>query len=518
MTANATLSQNHPLIRSLVTLLLMAGLCGSNAARAPLPDEIIVKYQSAARLADHGKVARRFGNHLEVVTLEDAGDAEPENSKASRLWQKIRQIRLDGNVLYAEPNFRGRFEETLPAVPNDPGYSSQWWLPAVGDREMWALGRGAGLVVAVIDSGVDLGHPDLKLNLLPNGHNFGDGNTNTQDVLGHGTMVAGIIAASQNNAVGVSGLAPETKILPIKINVGGSEHFSSDQLANAIAYAVDHGCKIINLSLTVDEQTQTVQDAIQSALNKGVIVVAAAGNIGGAVEFPATMPGVFAVAATDQSRQLSGSSNWGPEILVAAPGSNVLTTTLGGGIAASSRGGTSFAAPVVSAAIADMLSINPALPVDVVARQLRETASAIVGGSYTFGNLHAGAAGNSLVPHLQPSKQQFSATDSLAVNYSMPPTGAAVDIYVAVATPIGSFSLRPDGSWAPVSGNGYLALATGYSRDKNTSGMLFGSPGIFPPINLNGLPTGSYTWAIALQTSSSGRLVGDVTTSSMELH
>ena len=458
-----------------------------------------------------------MGNHLEVVKLEDAGDNESEDSKSYRLWQMIRQIRLDGNVLYAEPNFRGRFEETLPAVPNDPGYSSQWWLPAVGDREMWALGRGTGVIVAVIDSGVDLDHPDLMRNLLPNGYNFGDGNTIPHDVSGHGTRVAGIIAARQNNALGVSGLAPEARILSIKINVGGQNTFSSDRLANAIAYAVEQGCKIINLSLTVDQQTQTVQDAIQSALDKGIIVVAAAGNIGGAVEFPATMPGVFAVAATDQSRRLSGSSNWGPEILVAAPGSNVVSTALGGGIAAANPGGTSFAAPVVTATIADMLSINPALPVEVVARQLRETASTIVDGNYTFGNIDAGAAGNSLVPHLRLSKQQFSATDSVAVNFSMPPTGTAVDIYVAVATPMGSYSLRPDGNWAAVSEIGYVAIATGYRSDKNLSGVLFGNSALFPPIDLNGLPAGSYTWAIAIVTTSGGRLVGDAMTSTIQL-
>ena len=507
---------NTPLIRTLATWLLWAGLWGvANAAREPLPDEIIVKYQSQSRFADHGRVARRMGNHLEVLNFEAAGGDESEDSKAHRLWQKIRQIRLDRNVLYAEPNFRGRFEETLPAAPNDPGYSSQWWLPAVGDREMWALGRGTGVIVAVIDTGVDLDHPDLIPGLLPNGYNFGDGNTIPHDVLGHGTRVAGIIAARQNNALGVSGLAPEARILPIKINVGGQNTFSSDRLANAIAYAVEQGSRIINLSLTVDQETRTVQDAIQSALDKGVIVVAAAGNIGGAVEFPATMPGVFAVAATDQSRRLSSSSNWGPEILVAAPGSNLLSTALGGGIAAAIPGGTSFAAPVVTATIADMLSINPALSVEVLSRQLRETALAIADGTYTFGNLHAGAAGNSLVPHLRLSKQQFSSADSLAVNFSLPPTGAAADIFVAVATPIGSFSLRPDGSWVSVDENGYLAIATGYRSDKNLSGGLFGSTALFPPIDLNGLPAGSYTWAIAILTS--GRLVGDVTTATMQL-
>lgn len=508
---------NAPMIRILATLLLWAGLWSTvNAASYTVPDEIIVKYQSPGRLADHGRVARRMGNHLEVVKLDDAAGNESEESRTDRLWRKIRQIRLDRNVLYAEPNFRGHFEETLPATPNDPGYSSQWWLPAVGDREMWALGRGTGVIVAVIDTGVDLDHPDLIPALLPNGYNFGDGNTIPHDVLGHGTRVAGIIAARQNNALGVSGLAPEARILPIKINAGGQNTFSSDRLAKAIFYAVEQGARIINLSLTVDQETRTVQEAIQSALDKGIIVVAAAGNIGGAVEFPATMPGVFAVAATDQSRRLSSSSNWGSEILVAAPGSNVLSTALGGGIAAAIPGGTSFAAPVVSATIADMWSINPALPVDVIARQLRETTSAILGGTYTFGNLHAGAAGNSLVPRLRLGKQQFSSADTLTVSFSLPPTGAAVDIYVAVATPVGSFSLRPDGSWVSVSENGYLPIGTGYKSDKNLSGGLFGSAALFPPIDLAGLPAGSYTWAIAI-VAPPGGVVGDTMTTIMQL-
>lgn len=481
------------------------------------PDEIIVKYRSSSRLADHGKVARRLGKHVDVVKQDERPRSESETSRSRRLRQKIDQIRLDSNVLYAEPNFLGHFAETVPAAPNDASYSSQWWLPAVGDREMWALGRGAGVIVAVIDSGVDLDHPDLKPNLLSKGYNFGDGNAIPQDQMGHGTQVAGIVAARQNNGIGVSGLAPDAKILPLKINVGGQNSFSSDHLANAIAYAVDRGARIINLSLTVDQGTRTVQEAIQAALDQGVIVVAAAGNIGGAVEFPANMPGVFAVAATDQSNSLSPSSNFGPEILVAAPGSNILSTALGGGVAASNPGGTSFSTPVVSAAIADMLSINPTLPVEAIFSQLRETASAIGNGLYTFGKLNAGAAGNSLVPHLQMSKQQFSTADSVSVNYSMPPTGTAMDVYVAVATPAGNFSLRPDGTWLPVIQDEYQPIATGYRSGTRASGGLFGSAGLFPPIDLNGLPTGDYTWAIAMLGTSTGRLVGEVMTFTMQL-
>ena len=508
------------MIRLIAALVFLTGLCGLSNAAPQLPDEIIVKYRSSDRLADHGKVVRRLGKHGDVVKLDDADQPESENSRAHRLWQRVDQIRLDGNVLYAEPNFLGHFDETLLAVPNDADYSSQWWLPAVGDREMWALGRGADVIVAVIDSGVDLTHPDLMLNLLPNGYNFGDGNAIPQDLLGHGTRVAGIIAARQNNGLGVSGLAPEAKILPIKINVGAQNTFSSDRLASAIAYAVSQGAKIVNLSQTVSQETETVRHAIQAALDAGVVVVAAAGNVaigknGGAVEFPGNMPGVLGVAATDQSSQLASWSNSGPEILVAAPGASILSTDLDGKYAAAN--GTSYAAPIVAATIADMLSINPALSAEVVSRQLRVTAAAIGAGKYTFGNLDAGATGNSLVPHLQLNKQHFSAVDSIAVNFSLPPTGTAVDVYIAVGTPLGSFSLLPGGNWVPVSQNGYQPIAAGYRNEASLSGSLFGSAAPFPPINLDGFPKGSYTWAIALLARSTGLPIGSVMTSTMQL-
>ncbi|MFA6313443.1 MAG: S8 family serine peptidase [Sterolibacterium sp.] len=516
---NIAFHGNAPLIRLLAMLALWAGLSGMlHAAESLVPDEIIVKYRSSKRLANHGQVTTPQGHRWDVVRLADAGHAESEYMKSQRLQQKIDQIGLDSEVLYAEPNFRGRFEETLPAIPNDADYANQWWLPAVGDRQMWALGRGEGVVVAVIDSGVDLSHPDLISNLLPNGYNFGDGNPNPQDMLGHGTKIAGIIAARQNNGTGVSGLAPEAKILPLKVNVGGQGTFSSYQLANAITYAVNQGAKIINLSLTVDQQTQTVQDAIQAALDNGVIVIAAAGNHSGAVEFPATMPGVIAVAATDIARQLSSSSNFGPEVVVAAPGVNIWSTALGGGVATSNPGGTSYAAPIVSATVADMLSINPALPVESIARQLRENASVIGGGRYTFGNVDAGATGYSLVPNLKLSQQQFSAVDSVSVDYTMPPTGPPVDIYIAVETPTGIFSLGTKGNWTQVSEGGYQPIVKAYSSDARVSGALFGSAAPFPSINLAGFPSGSYTWAIAMVTTATGRLVGDVMTFPMPLH
>ena len=496
------------MIRLLATLSLCFAWTGALAAAWTVPDEIIVRYRSDERRVNHGRVVRRPSPQLEVLRLEDGAAALPAAERAEQLGQRLRQVRGDANVLYAEANFLGHFEQSLADTPNDPAYASQWWLPAVGDRAMWALGRGADIVVAVIDTGVDLTHPDLSANLLPNGYNFGDGNNLAQDLLGHGTRVAGIIAAARNNALGISGLAPEAKILPLKINVGAQSSFSSDQLARAIVYATSQGARIINLSLTVEQHTQTVQDAIQAALDAGILVVAAAGNSGGAVEFPASMAGVIAVAASDPTGRLATLSNSGPEIAIAAPGIGIISTALGGGVTAANGDGTSYAAPIVSAAIADMLSINASVAPAVILSQLRASATPLVAASYGIGCVNAGQAGNSLVPHLFLDKPQFSAAESLSLRYAMPPTGGGVDVYVAVDSPVGIYSLGADGRWSRVVGDAYWPLASAYRSSESSSGSLFGDAGLFPPIVLQQLPAGAYTWAVALRHSDSGKLIG----------
>jgi len=494
---------------------LWASPVGHESVAVRAPDEIIVKYKSLNHFAGHGSVLRRM-DRLTSVVRHDGGKLKAAGAdKWAALQEKIRKIRKDPNVLYAEPNYLGRFEETVPPAPNDPSYASQWWLPAVGDGAMWALGRGDGVVVAVIDTGVDLSHPDLVANLLADGYNFGDGNATPQDQMGHGTRVAGVVAAQQNNGIGVSGLAPATRILPIKINPGAQGTFTSDRLAAAIAYAVAKGAKIINLSLTVDNQTQTVMDAVQAALDAGVAVVAATGNEGGAVAFPANMPGVIGVAAVDQSDNLASFSNTGPEVTVAAPGVSIYSTGLNGGYGSSS--GTSFAAPIISAVLADVLSINPSLPPSGFAQYLRENAKSMGGGTYTYGIVDAGKTGNSLVPHLLLGKQQFSSLESLALNYALPPTGGKVDVYAAVQTPSGEYALHPDGHWTPVSETGYVPFALGYSAAAPLAGTLFGSAGIFAAIPLANFPGGAYTWRVALLNSASHKIIGDVIATTMSL-
>lgn len=487
----------------------MALLAGAAWAGNDVPDSIVVRYKDIVLPGDHGQIVNLLSVDTAVVAVDMAG-AGPAEQQA-RLQQRLEQIRSDPRVRYAEPNAGGRFEGLLAATPNDPEYANQWWLPALGDRSMWAVGSGDSVTVAVIDSGVDMSHPDLTANLLA-GYDWGDLDSNPQDTIGHGTRVAGIVAAAQNNGLGVSGLAPKAKILPIKVSSGTQGTFSSDSLAQAIRYAVDMGAKIVNLSLTVDQSTQVVQDAVQYALDRGVAVVAAAGNTGGAVAFPASMAGVIAVAATDEAGKLASYSCLGPEIAVAAPGSTVVTTLLGGTYG-SGAPGTSFAAPIVSAALADLRSINPNLPASDYAAYLKANTTAIAGGSYSFGLLQAGRLGLAMIPALTPNKSLYNPTDTVSVNYSLPPTGGAVDIYVALQTPVGEFALQPNGEWVLV--GAYVPLAIGYAGATALAGQLIGPVGAFPGIALAGVPAGLYTWRVALIDRATGRLIGAVNTADM---
>lgn len=206
--------------------------------------------------------------------------------------------------------------------PNDPCYRYQWHLRQLRLPEAWKLGQGRGVVVAVIDTGVTP-VPDLKGAQFVAGYNFVADNDNAADDHGHGTHVAGTIAQSTHNALGVGGVAFGAAIMPLKVlSAQGSGSMSA--IAQAIRWAADHGAAVINMSLGGPLPVTTIRNAVDYARKKGVVVVAAAGNDGrGRVSFPARYPGVFAVAATQFDESTTFYSNWGKEIDIAAPGGNV---------------------------------------------------------------------------------------------------------------------------------------------------------------------------------------------------
>ncbi|MCW2749991.1 MAG: hypothetical protein JWR83_1101 [Aeromicrobium sp.] len=253
-------------------------------------------------------------------------------------------------------------------VSNDPYRSQQWALNRFHAESVWKTATGAGVVVAVVDTGVRATHPDLKGHVL-SGKDFVDPGTPAGDANGHGTHVAGIIAAVTGNQRGIAGLARSARILPVRVlDAKGSG--TSDEVANGIIWAADHGADVINLSLGSTESDRAGQAAVAYAISKNVVVVAAAGNDGcntgllglGSPQpsYPAAYPGVLGVGAISSNGALASYSDCGAWVDVVAPGSGIVSTmiprpdsALGCGTSGyCSLSGTSMATPYASAAAA----------------------------------------------------------------------------------------------------------------------------------------------------------------------
>ncbi len=277
-------------------------------------------------------------------------------------------------VLSVEPD---TVEHTLAtAGENDPLRPQQWALDRTPFEGAWSATRGAGVTVAVVDSGVDAAHQDLGDAVLPGIDYVDPTHDGRYDPDGHGTHVAGIIAARVNNGKGIAGAAPGVQILPVRVldaNGGGA----ASNVAAGIIWAANHGARVINLSLGGSASTG-LHIAVQYAVRKGAVVLAAAGNDGasGAPVYPAAYPEVIAVGAFDESMQRASFSNTGSYVDVSAPGNDILSTwstTPSSYVLAS---GTSMATPYASAEAALIISEDRALSPTSVTSILESTARA----------------------------------------------------------------------------------------------------------------------------------------------
>jgi thermitase len=235
------------------------------------------------------------------------------------------------------------------ATPNDPMWPSSWGMRALDMPAAWRLGQGAPkVVVAVLDTGVDSSQPDLAGALVP-GWNAITNTADTSDTYGHGTEVAGVIAARANNHLGGSGYCARCAVMPVKV-LDGAGGGSSTTVAAGIRWAAAHGATVLNLSLVLAGRDPAVSSAIADATAQGLLVVASAGNDGGtSANYPAADPGAISVAAADPSDALYPWSNHGSWITVSAPGCNE-ATTVGNGYAEFC--GTSSATAAVSGVLA----------------------------------------------------------------------------------------------------------------------------------------------------------------------
>ena len=265
-----------------------------------------------------------------------------------------------------------RVQASVLPLP-DPLQSQQWGLRALRVPEAWEVRQATGQVVAVVDTGVDARHPDLSGAVVAGKDLVNPALDGRSDPSGHGTHVAGVIAAVAGNARGGAGVALGAKVLPVRVLDGDGSGYDDD-VAEGIVWAADHGAKVINLSLGGAQRSALLEEAVEYALASGAVVVAAAGNealVGDPVEWPAAIPGVLAVGAVGRDGVRARFSSSGRHLALAAPGVDILSTVPGGYASVS---GTSMAAPFVAASAALVRANEPALTPAEVGRRLRGTA------------------------------------------------------------------------------------------------------------------------------------------------
>ena len=347
------------------------------------------------------------------------------DSQKNRMLQRLN---ADADIEFAEPVHTYSTRQ----VTNDPflsstgswgqPYSDLWGLLSIGAPAAWDTATGTGVVVAVVDTGMDINHPDLAANVWTNpgevdfnffdddnngftddvhGWNFVFGNNDVSDFSGHGTHVAGTIAATGNNGIGVIGVAWGAQVMPVKALDDSGTGFDFE-LAPAIMYAAANGADVINASWTGEGTSDSIEEAIQFATGLGTVFVAAAGNSSEDAMnfFPANSPEAITVAASDPFGNFAFFSNFGSKIDVTAPGVDILSlqasgTFLGPQVADGyiRLDGTSMATPHVSGVAALALSENPGYSTEQVRQIIRASATSVPFDSrFGYGNLNAAAA------------------------------------------------------------------------------------------------------------------------------
>ncbi|SDJ82617.1 S8 family peptidase [Sediminibacillus albus] len=304
-------------------------------------DEVVVKFKEKTGKSTQAKAFEKL--NAQVLPDEDGVDSPFKVLKVGNVEAVVKALENNPNVEYAEPNYT--FKATW--TPNDTYYSNYQYGPQnTYTNYAWDITRGSsGTEIAVLDTGVDYNHPDLDSKTI-RGYDFVDNDYTPMDLNGHGTHVAGTAAAETNNGAGIAGMAPNTRILAVRVlDANGSG--SLNDIADGIRYAADNGAEVINLSLGCNCDTQTLENAVNYAWNQGSVVVAAAGNDGVSTTFePASYHNVIAVGAVDRNDRRASFSNYGTWVDVTAPGVDIAATVPNNGY--SYMSGTSMASPHVA--------------------------------------------------------------------------------------------------------------------------------------------------------------------------
>lgn len=317
-------------------------------------------------------VAEQAGSAVEVTAIVAGADGrlsfvERRASSPRRGFDLARRLRSDKRVVAAA------VVQPVRAIATDPLRAQQWGLTRLGAEQVWAAAPASSQLVAVLDTGVDAAHPDLA-GVVVDGRDVLAGGTARTDPHGHGTHVAGIVAAVGGNGIGGAGLGRGARVLPVRV-LDATGWGNDGDVARGIVWAVDNGATVVNLSLGGTTPSALLSTAIDYALARDVVVVAASGNSGKDGDptlYPAATPGVIAVGAISQDGTRPDFSSSGPHLALAAPGVSIVSTVPGGGYQPWT--GTSMAAPFVAAAAAMLNHAEPALTPAQVRERFMATA------------------------------------------------------------------------------------------------------------------------------------------------
>jgi thermitase len=297
-------------------------------------------------------------------------------------------FRQRSDVEFAELDHIRAHQQSTSVTPNDPEFAGEWHLAKIGAPQAWSVTTGSpGIIVAIADTGVDSTHPDLVSKMVA-GWNVTNNNSDTRDVYGHGTMVAGTVAAASNNGIGVASIAWNCWIMPVRISQADGMAYDST-IASGITWAADHGARVVNVSYQVTG-SGTVSAAAKYMAGKGGVVTVSAGNYS-TFDSIANDPYMITVGASDPSDAMYSWSNTGTDIDLVAPGC-VTTTANGGGYTGAC--GTSFSAPVVAGVAALVMSSKPGLTASQITSILQSSADDLgsPGWDSTYGSGRVNAA------------------------------------------------------------------------------------------------------------------------------
>lgn len=306
-------------------------------------DRVNKDAQEAIIKGTGGVIIKRLGLiNAQAVYLPEQAEA------ALRVHPSVK--RIDADVLVRATG--------KPAPPPQPSQTTPWGIDRVEADLAWSTNNGNGVKVAIVDTGIDLTHPDLASN-IKGGVNTINSRKSANDDNGHGTHVAGITAAL-NNSIGVVGVGPVASLYAVKVLDRNGSGFLSDVI-EGLEWAVTNGMQVVNMSLGTDSDIQSFHDAVVKVNQAGIVQVGAAGNDGAAVDFPGAYPEVIGVAAvqknSDGTLSVASFTSRGGEVDLSAPGVSILSTYKGGSYATLS--GTSMATPHVTGVAALVLTILP---------------------------------------------------------------------------------------------------------------------------------------------------------------